>query len=275
MDLTYSRKFACTLLGIEKNKTTPYHPQSDGLVERFNRTLGQMLSTFVFENFDEWDDLLPCLLMAYRATEQKSTKCSPNLMMFGRETNFPFDLIVGKPPNNPTENCPVEYVQWLQQTILNAHDIAHKNLKQAADRQKSDHDKNAKKRNIDIGKFVWRWYPPHANLKLGLGWTGAYLVIQKITDQTYRIQKSPTSDIISVHIDYLKPYLGLRTPPAWNRRNTEYTPTLESPVRAELNQSVDLEDNNSPPQNNQSPPQNELRSRAGRLIKRKQIFSPS
>lgn len=183
----------CTLLGIEKTKTTPYHPQSDGLVERFNRTLRQMLSIFVSENFDDWDDLLPCLLMAYRATEHKSTKCTPNLMMFGRETNFPFDLIVGKPPNNPTENCPVEYVQWLQQTILNAHDIAHKNLKQAANRHKSDHDKNAKKRNIDIWKFVWRWYPPHANLKLGLGWTGPYLVIQKITDLTYRIQRSPTS----------------------------------------------------------------------------------
>lgn len=106
MDLTYSRKFACTLLGIEKNKTTPYHPQSDGLVERFNRTLGQMLSIFVSENFNDWDDLLPCLLMAYRATEQKSTKCSPNLMMFGRETNFPFDLIVGKPPNNLQKTAP-------------------------------------------------------------------------------------------------------------------------------------------------------------------------
>lgn len=97
----------------------------------------------------------------------------------------------------------------------------------------------------------------------------------EITDLTYRIQKSPTSDIISVHIDHLKPCLGLRTPPAWNRRDTESTPTLKSPVRAELNQSVDLEDNHSPPQNNQSPPQNELRNRTGRLIKPKQIFSPS
>lgn len=167
-----------------------------------------MLSIFVSENFDDWGDLLPYLLMAYRVTEHKSTKCSPNIMMLGRETNFPFDLIVGKPPNTPTENCPVEYVQWLQQTILNAHDTAHKNLKQAANRQNSDHDKNAKKGNIDIGKFVWRWYPPHANLNLGLRWTGPYLIIHKITDLTYRIQKSPTSDIISVHIDHLKPDLG-------------------------------------------------------------------
>lgn len=67
-----------------------------------------MLRIFVSENFDDWDDLLPYLLMAYRATEHKSTKYSPNLMMWGRETNFSIDLIVGKPPNTPTENFPVE-----------------------------------------------------------------------------------------------------------------------------------------------------------------------
>ena len=43
----------CQLLGIEKTRTTPYHPQSDGLVDRFNRTLQQMLSTFVNEERDD------------------------------------------------------------------------------------------------------------------------------------------------------------------------------------------------------------------------------
>lgn len=112
--------------------------------------------------------------------------------------------------------------------------------------------KMLKKQEINIGKFVWRWYPPQANSKLGLGWTGLYLVIQKITDLTYKIQKSPTSDIISVHIDHLKPYLGLRTPPAWTRLDSrefsfESTPTLESPIRVESNKSVDSENIHSPP----------------------------
>lgn len=71
--------------------------------------------------------------------------------MLGRETNFPFDLIVGRPPNYPSEKCPVQCVQWLQQTILNAYETAHKNLQQAASTQKSDHDKNAKKREMDVG----------------------------------------------------------------------------------------------------------------------------
>ena len=55
-------------MGIEKTRTTPYRPQSDGLVERLNRTLIAMLSAFVNGNKDDWDDHLPYLMMAYKAT---------------------------------------------------------------------------------------------------------------------------------------------------------------------------------------------------------------
>ena len=79
----------CQLLGIEKTRTTPYHPQSDGLVERFNRTLQQMLSAFVNKERDDWDEHLPYVTMAYRATVHESTKFSPNRLMLGRETDLP------------------------------------------------------------------------------------------------------------------------------------------------------------------------------------------
>lgn len=71
----------CELLGIEKIRTCPYRPQSDGLVERTNRTSIQMLSIFVNANRDDWDDHLPYLLMAYRATVHDSTGYSPHKMM--------------------------------------------------------------------------------------------------------------------------------------------------------------------------------------------------
>ena len=91
-------KAICEKLGIEKTRTAPYRPQSDGLVERFNRTLVQMLSSFVNEHKNDWDDHLPYVMMAYRATMHESTKCSPNLLMLGRETTCPLDLFVGEPP---------------------------------------------------------------------------------------------------------------------------------------------------------------------------------
>ena len=100
----------CLLLGIEKTRTTPYHPQSDGLVERFNRTLQQMLSAFVNKERDDWDGHLPYVTMAYRATVHESTKFSPNRLMLGRETNSPLDLMVGPPPNSEKNACYGEYV---------------------------------------------------------------------------------------------------------------------------------------------------------------------
>ncbi|KAL3853041.1 hypothetical protein ACJMK2_016625 [Sinanodonta woodiana] len=57
----------CRLLGIENTRTTAYHPQSDGMVERFNRILAAMLSAYVNEHQDNWDEHLPYLTMAYRA----------------------------------------------------------------------------------------------------------------------------------------------------------------------------------------------------------------
>lgn len=58
----------CKLLGIEKKtRTTPYHPQSDGMVERFNRTLATMLTVYVSTNQRDWDDQLPYVMMAYRS----------------------------------------------------------------------------------------------------------------------------------------------------------------------------------------------------------------
>ena len=56
----------CELLGIDKTRTSPFHPSSDGLVERFNRTMETMLRMFVSENQSDWDEKLPCVLMAYR-----------------------------------------------------------------------------------------------------------------------------------------------------------------------------------------------------------------
>jgi hypothetical protein len=53
----------CSLLGITKTRTTPYHPQSDGMVERFNRTLTTMLSNFVDDNHSDWDEQLQYVMM--------------------------------------------------------------------------------------------------------------------------------------------------------------------------------------------------------------------
>ena len=82
----------CLLCGSHKTRTTPYHPESDGLVERFNRTLLMMLAMFAGENRDDLDDLLLAVMMAYRSSVHESTGFSPYRLMFGEKCTLPMDV---------------------------------------------------------------------------------------------------------------------------------------------------------------------------------------
>lgn len=208
-------KLVCQKLGITKTKSTPYRPQSQGIIERFNRTLKQMLRIFVNENKSDWDDLLPYLLMAYRSTEHATTGCTPNLLFFGRETLLPIDVMVGPTPESKKEKCPIEYVEWLLSTMNEMYEFVYEHAGKAATRQKTYYNTNLKPRSFEVGTWVWRWYLPEANKKLGLGWVGPYLVVEKLTDLTYTIQKSEDTRRIKVHIDHLKPYEGQDAPLNW------------------------------------------------------------
>ena len=67
--------------------------QSDGLVERNNRTIKDMLSKLISDNQHDWDIWIPHVLLAYRNAVQSSTGFTPHKMLFGRETRIPIDLI--------------------------------------------------------------------------------------------------------------------------------------------------------------------------------------
>ena len=86
----------CELLGVRKTRTTPLHPQSDGMVERFNRTLAQQLTKYCNEGQEDWDVRLPAMLMAYRSAVHESTDFSPASLMFDRELRLPVDLATGR-----------------------------------------------------------------------------------------------------------------------------------------------------------------------------------
>ncbi len=90
-----SRLFSevCQRLGVKKTRTTPLHPQSDGLVARFNHTLATQLAILTSQHQRDWDQHLPLVLWAYRTAVQESSQCTPAALMFGRELRTPVDLV--------------------------------------------------------------------------------------------------------------------------------------------------------------------------------------
>lgn len=96
----------------------------------------------------------------------------------------------------------MQYVEWVKQTIKLTYEFVNQNLQRTAMCQKKNHDRGVKPRTFEACAFVWRWYSPISGLKLGLGWTGPFLVKQKLTDVLYRIQKSPNQRTLVVHVDH-------------------------------------------------------------------------
>ena len=90
-------KEVCRLLDIEKTRTKPLNPQSDGMVKLLSHVLEAMLSKFVQESQRNWDQILPLLAMVYRSAIHESTGCRQNELMFGRDVRLPVDLTLGSP----------------------------------------------------------------------------------------------------------------------------------------------------------------------------------
>ena len=81
------------MLGVKAIRSTPNHPQTDGLVERFNQTLKQMLRKTIDEEGREWDKLIPYVLFAYREVPQSSTGFSPFELVYGRDVRGPLYVL--------------------------------------------------------------------------------------------------------------------------------------------------------------------------------------
>ena len=77
----------CKVLHIKKTRTTPYHPQSGGMVERFIKTLVRMLKSYINDHQSDWDEQLPFLTMAYRSVEHETTGSAQTILCW--EEKYP------------------------------------------------------------------------------------------------------------------------------------------------------------------------------------------
>ena len=113
-------------------------------------------------------------------------------------------------PTGDRPQYPVEYVEWVQNTLERVFRFVRVNTESSVHKQKYYHDRNCKTREVEPGMWVWRWYPPKAKEKLGLGWTGPFKVVEKIGRSAVRIMRD--GKVLVVHINDVKPYEGREQP---------------------------------------------------------------
>ena len=201
----------CRLLGINKTRTTPYHPQSNGTVGRFNKTIEDGLAMFVNAHHTYWDMHISLLLMAYRSAEHGATKISPSRMMLVREIKLPIDVWAGQPDDSGMPGDSPMYAQRLQDKMDEVHMFARDDLKIISGTTKQYYDTKAMATRYEIGAGVWLHNPQRKKgwlSKLSRNWDGPYVVVKQINDVVVRIKRSRQAKPKVVHINRLKPYTG-------------------------------------------------------------------
>ena len=124
--------------------TTAYHPQTDGLVEQFNRTLFDMLSKTAKQNGKDWDNCLPFILFAYWSSSQTSTGESPFYLLYGRDPKLPTEAVLCPPPSSALQVAADNYVTEITKRMSQAWSVVGDAIKKAQVQQKQHHDARAR-----------------------------------------------------------------------------------------------------------------------------------
>lgn len=199
----------CRVMGAHKTRTTSYHPQSDGMVERFNQTLERYLAKVVENRQRDWDKHIQPFLLSYRSAVHESTTVTPAFANFGRELRLPADLITGIPPDAPRSIT--DYAHDLRSKMNDVYEHIRQSGQHMSERMKTRYDRKTNNKGFDEGSLVWLHNPVRSkgkSPKLQAKWDGPYKIVTKINDVTYRIQKSSRSTPKIVHVDRLARYYG-------------------------------------------------------------------
>ena len=146
------------LLGFEKINTSAYHPQTDGLVERFNRTLTAMLAKTVERGGKDWEQKLPFVLFAYRASQQQSTLESPFFLLYGRDPRLPTDPVMSPEKTKKLVDLK-EYGVELAGQMSEAWELARQCIRKAQRKQKEYYDRKTRLPTFRVGDRVFLFKP--------------------------------------------------------------------------------------------------------------------
>jgi transposase InsO family protein len=194
------------ILGIRKTRTTPYHPQSDGMVERLNATIEQMLRCYVAKNQRDWDEKLPLVMSAYRSSVHATTQQTPYSLLHGTEYRLPIDLII------PNTGCDVttsnEFVKRMKKRLATSYKAVREATGANMKIQKRCYDRKSTMRHFANGDLILlfnKQTPVGVSRKLMTAWDGPWTV-KRQRGVCLEIRNPTTGKEKTVHINDVKPF---------------------------------------------------------------------
>jgi hypothetical protein len=192
-------KYLRAKVGTEKTETAPYHPQSDGYVEWFNRTLCNDLAKYVLDEAD-WDTHVTFAAFRYNSSVNSATGVTPCRAMFGVDV-FEFDAGLGLQLRLDEE--PDDLPSWLV--------AVHADLLSAGKRSRSAAEKFYNRAVVEysyaIGDGVLAFHPPglvETGQKLRVPWIGPYRIVERQSDVSYVLRSEIEGKSALVHVNRLR-----------------------------------------------------------------------
>ena len=165
------------------SKTTPWHPQTNGFLERSHKTLKNYLRSFVDKD-NNWDTLLCYATFCYNTTVHTSTLFTPYEVVFGRKPNIPSTFFREPEPQYNYDN----YVFDLKRVMQETHKIARNNLINRKETNKRYYDQSINPLELHVGDKVLIKEHNKKNT-LSRNWSGPYEVTQVHSNENITINK--------------------------------------------------------------------------------------
>ena len=195
-------------LGIKQYRSSAYHPESQGALERFHQTLKTMIRSYCFDTERDWDEGVHLLLFAARESVQKSLGFSPFELVFGHTVRGPLKLLKEKfLSDGDTSLNLLQYVSDFRNKLTRACEVARSNLKVSQDKMKLRYDTNVVDRSFNPGEKVLALLPV-PNKPLQARYFGPYTVEEKVSDLNYVINTPGRRKSKQMcHVNMLKRYI--------------------------------------------------------------------